>query len=340
MKISALFVAVLWIASYFSGLAFNIWFKVDLFVRGVVHFVLTGDKKKHVMEYDPKIVESMSNVARKRFLLIRHGESVWNEVFNRGFGPSFVGRLIKALIKEWKLMITQDSVFYDSNLNGEGIEQAVELSHFLEHEAKPWSEVSEPNPANLETLLAVLVNGDADNLRSVVVTSNLRRAIETCSIALRNRLQKTKEKVIINSDLQEITFNVDGIALALPGQAPELGTLSDHTWASFQPDKVFDCSWNMGTKPLDSNGFVRSVRFLEWAFGREEDIIIASGHSLYFRNLFKTFLPRDVQHPGKQKKIVNGGAVALTVIKGIHKGQSVYMIDPDSIQVIRGGFSK
>ena len=46
---------------------------------------------------------------KKRIIFIRHGESDWNNVFNKGFGPSFPIRLFKAWLRELWLYPTTDS---------------------------------------------------------------------------------------------------------------------------------------------------------------------------------------------------------------------------------------
>ncbi|CAN0440510.1 unnamed protein product, partial [Laminaria digitata] len=60
---------------------------------------------------------------RKRVIFLRHGESEWNEVFNRGFGPMFLVRLVKAFVREVMMLSTRDSVFFDSPLSNTGIQQ-------------------------------------------------------------------------------------------------------------------------------------------------------------------------------------------------------------------------
>jgi hypothetical protein len=51
-------------------------------------------------------------------------------------------------------------------------------------------------------------------------------------------------------------------------------------------------------------------------------------------------MPRGVQHEAKKLKIVNAGAVAITLERGIMDGVTVYRIDPASIKVVYGGFGK
>lgn len=107
----------------------------------------------------------------KRVIFIRHGESDWNSVFNKGFGITFLPRLIYALIKETLLFLFLDSIFIDSPLNEEGFEQAKKLSQFIFTDAKV------NNSTNIMDTLEIL-RGEGST-SSVIVTSNLRRAIST-----------------------------------------------------------------------------------------------------------------------------------------------------------------
>ena len=56
----------------------------------------------------------------KTIIFIRHGESKWNEMFNRGFGPGFVIRLLDGLLSELQRMTFGDSLFIDSPLGRRG----------------------------------------------------------------------------------------------------------------------------------------------------------------------------------------------------------------------------
>lgn len=123
----------------------------------------------------------------------RHGESDWNEVFNRGFGPSFPMRLLMAILRELRLAETPDSVFIDSGLSPLGMQQARELMTFLEGSADPTDNAG----------MHALLRGDGRAQEdSVVMSSNLRRALATAAIGLQRRLHLTGERVLIVSDLQ------------------------------------------------------------------------------------------------------------------------------------------
>ena len=50
-------------------------------------------------------------------------------MFNRGFGASFIVRLVRALVRESVMMTTRDSVFFDSPLSNTGIDQVMRLMH-------------------------------------------------------------------------------------------------------------------------------------------------------------------------------------------------------------------
>ncbi|CAM9428122.1 unnamed protein product, partial [Choristocarpus tenellus] len=100
----------------------NVWRKAKLGLVGTVHMLFSKDKKfKQVV--DPQLVQVDRASRGKRIIFIRHGESEWNEVFNRGYGPGFLIRLIKAIIKELMMLTTRDSVFFDSPLSDTGIRQ-------------------------------------------------------------------------------------------------------------------------------------------------------------------------------------------------------------------------
>jgi hypothetical protein len=100
-----------------------------------------------------------------------------------------------------------------------------------------------------------------------------------------------------------------------------------------------DMSLHTGNKPINTNGLIRMNAFCDFAFsGVKEEHLIVGGHSIWFRTFFKTFLPYQVNHVAKNRKIVNGGVVAFTLMKLDTPKGSKYMVDQNSIQVIYGGF--
>eukprot|EP00124_Ichthyophonus_hoferi_P003673 Ihof_evm2s334 gene=Ihof_evmTU2s334 len=199
---------------------------------------------------DPDVIKDATDVRTKTIIFIRHGESDWNEVFNRGFGPTFPIRLIKGIFRELINLVTRDSLFFDSPLSELGISQAKALQEFL---ATPFdSKIDDEGKA--------WINGEmeSEQTKSLLVVSNLRRALATASIVLQGRLQKTNEKLLMLSSLQEISRNVDTIALATPHTVPDMHGLNKVLWKGFDADAVYDTTFNHGTKSVTkSNGMIR-----------------------------------------------------------------------------------
>ena len=123
---------------------------------------------------------------RKRVYFVRHGESLWNQVFNRGFNVGIIWRFVECAIQEFHLLPVPDSVFWDSPLSPLGIRQAVQLSSWIEQ-----SSSTNPHAAVL---------GGQSEVPSVLCSSNLRRAVATLLTCLSGRLlRKSKEQVHVIS---------------------------------------------------------------------------------------------------------------------------------------------
>ena len=308
--------------------------KILLYIDGMIQMVASKDSQwKQPVDWTSS---KIPKIGSKRIIFIRHGESVWNEVFNRGFNLGFPMRLLKAAIREATLFASPFSIFFDTPLNHEGLQQAKDLAKFLE------AGVTSDNPA-VADVISVL-RGDAPQ-DSLIVSSNLRRALATVAIGLWRRLDKTREKILIHSACQEISRNVDCVASAAPGTTPhmegpdsgEAPKLMAHG-PTYAADKIFDPAYNSGQKPLNERGIERLQYFAEWVFTRPEHTVIVGGHSLWFRNFFKAFLAANDNHPGKSCKMVNGGVVAFTLNIGKTDNGHVHWIEPNSIVTVHGGF--
>jgi hypothetical protein len=110
---------------------------------------------------------------------------------------------------------------------------------------------------------------------------------------------------------------------------------------------MFDASENYGNKRIEAsdmslqgaNGLLRMKAFCEWSFKREEKAVIVAGHSIYFREFFKTFLARDSNHISKIEKVKNCGVVAFNLERvRTATGHCDYRIVEDSILPLREGF--
>lgn len=318
-------------------LAKNFLKKIIMYVEGILFMVLSKDSKGLGPKKNPdpdKILLTGQATVVKRVIFIRHGESEWNSIFNKGLKVSSLTRLIVGLFREMLFMITMDSVFIDSQLNQEGIDQAQVLAKYLESdEAKTKKELE----------IISIIRGDIDT--SVIVSSNLRRAIATTTIALWPRISKSNEKIVILSSLQEISRNIDTKAVSTAKTVPALSNLVKYfakigSKDSFNPERVYDVSENSGNKTSSFYGIKRLKAFGEWVFKRPEDAIIVGGHSLWFKYFFQTFLPFKSNHDAKTMKIENSGVVSFLLHRAEVDGVPMYRIDPDSIINVYGGFTK
>lgn len=320
-----------------NGMAMNLINKAKMLTLGIAHLVLSRDKgwSKSKLSDTANVVAEGKTVT---LYFIRHGESEWNSVFNVGIPPGLnahklkiIPRLIVALIRELVMAITRDSIFFDSPLNADGIEQAVRLADTI---AQSRSKADAP-----------LQSATAKS--SVVVVSNLRRAIETVFLCLRGRLSASGERVVMHSSLQEISRNIDTLALAQKGSTPAMPALAATLGGALDANACLECTHNSGNKPLLGNGLTRMEAFCDWCFNRKEDTVIVGGHSLWFRSFFQTFLPKECTKElaklAKTNKVQNCGIVSLKLSRGklaAAAGKTWYRIEQDSIRAVQGGFEE
>jgi broad specificity phosphatase PhoE len=145
-------------------------------------------------------------------VFVRHGESTWNEIFNRDTGLQRLLwmplRVVRGLVREASALLSSESTFLDSPLSGQGIQQAVSL-----REALVAGSVG-VEPRERPPVLLFQALKEQDDTTSVIVASNLLRAIETITIALADSLVVTGEQIYVRSELQEISRNFDAISLS------------------------------------------------------------------------------------------------------------------------------
>lgn len=98
-----------------------------------------------------------------------------------------------------------------------------------------------------------------------------------------------------------------------------------------------DKRFNMGNKTLSMKANKRQDQFVKWVFQQKDsqvDCIVVLGHSLWFREFFKSFMPKASQHVAKTAKMVNCGVIAFDLYQ---QGQ-VIRIPPESVKEVYGGF--
>ena len=300
-----------------------------------------------------------TKLTTKTLILIRHGESTWNDTFNPGgrnialFILGYIPNMIKAILTEVYFFISgkdTQSWFFDSALSTKGVRQIEGLRKFL---SKEEQKLGSGNFVNEREELAIreLLNVGSSKGNSMVVSSNLRRAISTAAIGLADRFAKdiaaagVDGSIMLLPSLQEISFNPDAQTI-LPKGGVAQPTWCDVTIPGVPVDKfsqLIDTQYHEGNKDLKSTGLIRLNEFASDVFSSkcEKDVVIAVGHSLFFRSFFQMFMPRSVEHISKKKKLVNGGTVMVTLGEvTLEDGEKVYMIDPKSVVVVYGGFGK
>jgi hypothetical protein len=301
--------------------------KMRLICLSWLHLLFTCDRwYRKAYEVD----ETFSGEGvRRRVYFIRHAESQWNAMFNRGISWKMLWIIIKSLYDEFLMLPTGDSVFMDSPLSQRGIAQALQLRQWIE------SAVDDEH-ANLYRNL---------NKPFIIASSNLRRAISTASIGLSKRLigKAAHEVLLVNSALQESTRNIDGISL-LPEQSGQLQVslleksspeISDVS--SFLDKTGVDGQWNDGNRPLiQGNVYQRFTAFNNWVLNEtsHESSLVVCGHSLWLKEYMKCFLPKNSKILAKSKKISNCGILAFDLVE--FKGKC--FVDPSSVQLIRGSY--
>jgi len=310
-----------WAVSPYSVLARNYVYKMALFFYGFVCMLLSKDKSwKQSAVPDPKAAPGGNS---KRIIFVRHGESEWNLIFNKGVAK-LLPRLISAWVRELAMLVTRDSIFFDSPLNEEGINQAKELSEFLCQDHP----IDTPAFGDIQAL-------KGQKGQSILCSSTLRRAISTLVAALwEPRIKESEEKVVLLSACQEVSRNVDTISLASPLGVPVLPH-TEKALDGFKAATSLDSAFNYGNKPVFGTGLTRMQSFASWAMARPENTIIVGGHSLWFRFFFQTYLPRD-EDPllAKTLKIHNTGVVAFDLVGR----DGAFKIPPKSVTVVYKGF--
>ena len=339
--------------------------KLQLFYKTFLYLAFCQDKKFKIPKEDASAhfptdfggtAPAAVSIKSKTLILIRHGESTWNDTFNPGgrnialFILCYIPNMIKAIAHEVYFFVAgkdSQSWFFDSALSTKGVKQIESLRKFLQKEKLKLGSGQFIDKRE-EDAIRELLNVNGAEKKSMVVSSNLRRAISTAAIGLSDRfaLQHANDDILLLPSLQEISFNPDAQTI-LPPKGIAQPTWCDRSIPGVPVDKfsaLIDTQYHTGNKALDSTGLIRLNEFVSDVFSskcEDKDVVIAVGHSLFFRSFFQLFLPRSVEHISKKKKLVNGGTVRITLGEvTLEDGTKVYMIDPKSIVVVYGGFGK
>lgn len=316
--------------------------KVKLIFTTFQFLLMSKDKKWKKSDEDPaSFFKDEKGVEKKTIIFLRHGESTWNDTFNKGdrklgaFLKGFIPNIFTSFATEWYFLVSgkcDESWFYDSPLSEKGKSQAEAVQAFL-RDTNP--EFSTPKEANLIRLL----KGEGDE-KCQMTSSNLRRAISTIAIGLQDRLDKgiKDDKIIVLQELQEVSINPDALSIH-----PPKGALVSSWMDSERVKDIYatqcDTSKNLGNKSIKSNGLERMQRYCDLVFEEiDAKAIVSVGHSFWFRAFFQTYLPKTFEHVSKKKKLINGGIVGFTLMRKKTDSGYKYSIDPTSLVVLYGGF--
>ncbi|EEY57801.1 uncharacterized protein PITG_00383 [Phytophthora infestans T30-4] len=341
----------------------HVAWKLQLFSVALLHLLFSSDKHWLQVAPDSAASATAANEAnaesaallldpqtavvtkRKRILFVRHAESEWNVVFNRGINFRMLVSLLRAIVREWLLLPTGDSVFLDSPLSWRGRFQAQSLH---DHMCEAPIGLVGGNGSTTETLPSIHTHHhsvqqteDDALLRylccplpgSVVVASNLRRTIDTARIASASRLEVPGERIHVLSCLQEIGRNFDTLAISQPHTIqPEV--LVQALRGEKRHEELFNVAESHGNKTVLGSGRDRLMAFAQWVFNQQKDVVVVYGHSLWFRAFFREFFPRNVFHDAKSAKMNNCGVVTF-MLEECNKGggeAAQYTIQPESFQ--------
>lgn len=326
----------------------RVWRKLQLFAVGLLHLLFSCDQLCLQGEAAPadspredddvsspllqNIERQQDSLRRKRIVFVRHAESEWNVLFNRGLQWRVPFRFARAVVREWLLLPTKDSLFLDSPLSAHGLQQAQTLFDHVCEQAGPPEAVNHDKPEHLLRYLCCPLPN------SMVVASNLRRAIDTARIASAARLELPGEQIHVLSCLQEIGRNVDTLAIS-DAYAIEPRVLAKSLEGEKPQEDLFNLSESHGNKSVHGLGRQRLLTFAKWCFCQQEDVLVVYGHSNWFQAFCQDFLPSDCDVDAKKTKLRNCGVVSFYLTEqrvqagAVHGAQ--YAIDPASFQHVR-----
>ena len=346
---SGIFLVALIVLSILTSIPANVGKKVMFYFFGILYMIQAKDAPSKYAKgnnFSPKSkVEGHHAEATKpvrvRVVFVRHGDSYWNSLINR-FGLGWPIRAVKALLTEWYLFLTNasDSVIIDSPLSSTGKKQASELAEFVRKDA---GKTVPCQPKN-----------------SVVVTSNLRRAMLTALVGLGPRVSTAREKIVMDSSLQEASRNIDALSFSVQKRAIAATPIGENSKTVLHLSN-FDPILNMGQKTLPTstcNVHTRIEAFVDHLLAGVDNVqsrtvpalrpssgsgpleeVIVVGHSLWFKTFFNRFLPAQSTHIGKKKKMMNCAMVSFDLVWD-RNGSGDVSIDESTITPMFKNFNK
>lgn len=359
-----------WASAAYHGRAFL--FKIRLFATYSKRvpillwhkYIRKSVRVKHQLQQVNALPDDAEVLQEREVYFVRHAESTWNEMINRGFAPQILlPKLVGGIAFEAFLLSTgnPDSKIVDAPICAEGINQAASLREFLADEEnyeddRDWRVLNGYDGAN-----------GARAPTSVLVSSNLRRSLSTMLLGFQDRFhrRRTVDKLLVNPFLQETAINADCVSLH-----PRTKAVTSPTYnaSSFDPPAsamLYQQFIGEETQPASENvlGDEQLMQFADWLFtqqaptnntdGDGEDsaaavsrpsTFIVGGHSHWFRRFFQLCLPRPSEagtvKDAQTLKIENGGVMAFT-LQQLRVGDTVvYRVVQDSLRNVFKEFDR
>lgn len=344
------------------------------------------------------------SLSKKRIIFIRHSQSTWNHASEKS-NVDRVTTVAKGLFESmYKQKDLKDGGRYiDAPLSDLGILQSMDLNRFLQihfmqnilkkhdkdninNECNPiqfennfvYNNININNENNTDLIddeyRNELIKKDIESLLglnhdSCVLTSNLRRTIDTAIIGLSHRWNTYKlENIYILSCLQEFGKGPDCISRTSPKNIPKIAKYTQtHKRINLKSLENFyqtrlDSSNNFGPKKDDNiSRFDRMLEFNRYIFKKHESNIIVIGHSLWFQRFAKIFLlqqnnsnkpsnkknneskdkyKKNKDHIAITSKLYNAGIVGFDLCRIIKGSTDYYGIDSRTMCLIYKGFQK
>lgn len=296
-------------------------------------FTKVASKENYIVESNHLKKKSV-----KTIIFIRHGRSFWNYMIN-DIDITTPIRIWKCLFKEIQYIPSEKSILFDSPLNQDGIQQAIDQSNKIKDYIPGDNQF-------INDVVSVLQGNNTSS--SIIISSTLRRALETVSIALWSRIDKSNERIRMNDSIREISPNLDCKILNNESKIPDMSgsdCLQAHKLIAhfsrdygYEPTKIFEPVRKKMNRNRENNQNDQ-LEVVENLFSLRHEVIIMCGHSLWFRNFFRNFIGRNINHISKNRKIENCGVVAFKMICGVDESSKIrYQIDHKTITPIFLGF--
>lgn len=231
----------------------------------------------------------------------RHAKSMWNDETSKSI-------LLKMHLEFKHGRIEKYEHLKDAVLAEEGLQSAITVRDQLKAKCES-SQKAKEGKTDFTDDICFLVKGHPDrDMKTLFVTSNLRRAILTALILFKNRILLTNgaqgkiERILIHSALQEISKNTDSIPITPKDHIPHLKfAVSDEQGTCPFPQDVMKNLFALACDNADENNSApqaqtrrdRIERFCEWMRNEVtkhgvENIVIV-GHSIWLRQLFQKY---------------------------------------------------